>query len=809
MPGPELPAIPGYRVVERLGAGASGAAFRAVREADGRVVVLKVLHRHLGGDAKLQRRFQRESRLVQRLDHPHIVTMLDVFRWNETQVLVMDHVEGRTLAAWVPGHGRDVPSLVERLGAVARVASALSYAHNAGVVHRDVKPGNVLVREDGQPLLIDFGLAHDAERDSRITSTGDVAGSPAYMSPEHYQDMKTVDARSDIWSLGITLFELASGTRPFEGGSRMSLMRSVVRDEVPHLARSMDQVPTGLDAVVQRALEKDPAHRYQDAEELARDLEGVARGEGSRGRGPGALVRRELRRVRRGRMAIALSAIGALVALLWFMGGELSARALENAVAEGRAALDYGDLDAALEAFARATEARPEAPAGDRWTAAAYLLFDRWADAAEAMGKAREKGFDPDADEQLRGGVDRFHAGVAAVLSEQWEQAARQLTEAVRLDPSLYEANQPLMSVRREQGAPDHELRALLQAAQRGLRPANPRSRIIAAQILELDGDLDGALAVLSELEASEEFQRSPHHGVHRHRGRLLLGQALAAGAGSPAALALAEQARSSLTSALARNPRDAQAASNLARALLAGERFEQAEATARALLASSPGAESGSLLLLTALTAQGRYDEAREVAGSFFTPAARDNALVRVDFLEGQHLSSIDREGRRQARDLFARCLELDPDFLAARIELGYRLNDLGEVGPAYETLLECLERLDGPRSTLDREWSVAASVATEPRVAMGLFLSGCGCEDEGRARSASERVDALIAGGWMPGGTDLANLVSCLAACEVLSVRDCERAEGLMASPAFNDEGIPDGIREHVQAHVESCDG
>gem|GEM_PF-3261829 len=841
MPIEELPQIPGYRVLARLGVGASGVSYRAVRDSDGRELALKILHAHLGDEPASRRRFLRECRLVQRLEHAHIVRMLDVFEWHDAPVLAMELVQGTTLEAWrpgtegaelpggaTPGALRDagehrakapgagagscaVPTLSERLLALSRVASALGHAHRAGVVHRDVKPSNILVGADGHPYLIDFGLARQGDADSTITHTGEVGGSPAYMSPEHYHDLKDVDARSDIWSLGVVVFELSTGRRPFDGTTRMSLMRSIVRDEPPRLGRWLVDAPPGLEGVIQRALEKDPAHRYQDADELASDLERVAQGAGTPGPRAGTLLRRELRRVRRGRMLIASLVILLLVAGLMLARRELDSRAVDVAVRAGRAQLDLGHLDGALAAFARATEIRPHEPRGERWTATAYLLFDRWLDAQEAMQRADGRG-SGGAAPRPDSGVDQFHAGVSAVLHHDWRAAEAYLVEALRLDPSLYEAHQPLAQVGRALGASSADLSATLERAQRGLRPANPRSRINAALISELRGELTEALAELDELERSPEYARSPHHGVHRHRGRILLGLALTRSEADPERQRAAQASVDALEQAVSHNPRDVQALANLSGAELVLGRFERAGEWARELLAQDPSAPGGLRALVSALTGQRRFAEARAVASGFVSAADREQALVRIDLLEGRDLRGQGPRRLAEAQALFERCVAAEPGFVAAWIELAYCLNDLEAYEQAYaafEQAARLMAETSAPVASRLAPWAVARAAVSAERLAIGKLLSGCGCRDEPRATAAREAVRALLEGDPSLSGVDLANLILALAACELESVRDCDWAEALQASPAYEASSLAPESRAFVRAWVERCRG
>ena len=235
------------------------------------------LGREFGADklVEARERFFREAETAGRLQHPDIVTIFDAGeagQAGELAWIAMEYVKGVDLQRFtVPGRLLPVPQALE---IVARVAEALSYAHSQGVVHRDIKPANVMVDTEGSSVkVMDFGVARvdDASR----TRTGIVLGTPSFMSPEQMSGRRT-DGRSDLYSLGVMLFQLLTGTLPFEGGSMAELMRRIVNEPAPDLRALRPELPQALADVVALALEKRPEVRYADGVQMAQDLRAVA-----------------------------------------------------------------------------------------------------------------------------------------------------------------------------------------------------------------------------------------------------------------------------------------------------------------------------------------------------------------------------------------------------------------------------------------------------------------------------------------------------------------------------------------------------
>jgi len=263
-----------YRVVRRLGGGGMAEVYVAVQSLLARQVVLKVLHPHLARDPEVAERFRREAEAAATLVHPYICTIVDYGATDDVVFTVMPYLEGGSLADAIH---RDKVIEPDRIAAVAsQIACALDYAHRRGVIHRDVKPDNVLFDEDQNAVITDFGIA-TARFHGRLTASGRAMGTPHYMSPEQAMG-KLVDGRSDIYALGILLYESLVGFPPFDGADAFSVSYKQVHEAAvaPHDVSS--RVPEALSAIVMRCLEKSPAARYSRGFELADALIAYLRG---------------------------------------------------------------------------------------------------------------------------------------------------------------------------------------------------------------------------------------------------------------------------------------------------------------------------------------------------------------------------------------------------------------------------------------------------------------------------------------------------------------------------------------------------
>jgi serine/threonine protein kinase len=271
-----------YHIMAAIGAGGMGEVYRATDTKLGRDVALKVLPAEMARDPQRLMRFQREARAVAALNHPHIVTIFSVEEAEGVHFLTMEFVEGHPLDRLIPEGGLPVERIIDIATALAE---ALTAAHEKGIVHRDLKPANVMVTNDGRVKVLDFGLAKETramgsgdETKTRCeqTEAGVVMGTPAYMSPEQIAG-EVVDCRTDIFSLGIVLYEMATGQRPFKGRSSAELISAILRDTPRAIADVRADLPGDLARVVRRCLEKDPQYRVQTARDVYNDLRDLAR----------------------------------------------------------------------------------------------------------------------------------------------------------------------------------------------------------------------------------------------------------------------------------------------------------------------------------------------------------------------------------------------------------------------------------------------------------------------------------------------------------------------------------------------------
>ena len=261
-----------YAVIEHVGSGGMADVYRARDELLGREVAVKVLSERFSRDRSFVERFRREAQAAANLSHPNIVSLFDYGADGDTYFIVMEFIDGRSLSEVI---SQDGPLLPERAAEIASdVAKALERAHTGGLVHRDIKPGNVMITSTGQTKVTDFGIvrALGGEADQTMTQTGMVIGTAAYLSPEQAQGNQ-VDARSDVYSLGIVLFEMLTGQAPFSGETPLSIAYKHVREEAPPPSRVNPDVPAPLDAITLKALAKNADNRYSSAGEMSQDLQ--------------------------------------------------------------------------------------------------------------------------------------------------------------------------------------------------------------------------------------------------------------------------------------------------------------------------------------------------------------------------------------------------------------------------------------------------------------------------------------------------------------------------------------------------------
>jgi serine/threonine protein kinase len=322
-----------YEILSAIGAGGMGEVYRARDTRLDRTVAIKILPDHLSGRENLRERFEREAKTIASLNHPHICTLYDTGHQDEIDFLVMEYIEGETLAQRVTKGALPIQQVLQY---AIEIADALDKAHRKGITHRDLKPGNIMLTKSGTKLL-DFGLAK-LKQDSApvppdsqlptmkdaITAQGTILGTLQYMAPEQVEG-KEADARTDIFAFGVVVYEMATGKKAFEGKSQASLMAKILETEPPPMSALAPMTPLSLDRVVKRCLAKDPDDRWQSARDLCEELHWIS-DTGQQGSATASPTRRNSVE----RVAWAVAAVATLIAVVALAGVFLRRPPLEE-----------------------------------------------------------------------------------------------------------------------------------------------------------------------------------------------------------------------------------------------------------------------------------------------------------------------------------------------------------------------------------------------------------------------------------------------------------------------------------------------
>jgi eukaryotic-like serine/threonine-protein kinase len=381
-----------YELEELVGAGGMSSVYRARDTLLDRNVALKILHAHYTGDEEYVERFRREARAVARLSHPNIVTVIDRGEEEGRQFIVFEYVDGENLKELVDRTG---PLPVRRAIELAlQMARALAFAHEHGLVHRDVKPQNVLLNGDGEAKMTDFGIARSLDVEHGMTQTGTVLGTSNYIAPEQAAG-KQVDAHTDVYSLGVVLYELLTAEVPFPGDNFVAVAMKHINEPPPNLLERRPDAPLRLAAAIDRALQKDPAARFPSMSDFAAELDACLDELGQPDADRTAIVGTAVvapSRPRRARAhsrwplvlsVLALLAAAAVLAGVLALGGSKHKRSAATPAAGATAAPvhlagigaydPFGDNSEHSEAAARATDGDP----ATYWYTQTYRSFTK------------------------------------------------------------------------------------------------------------------------------------------------------------------------------------------------------------------------------------------------------------------------------------------------------------------------------------------------------------------------------------------------------------------------------------------------
>jgi tetratricopeptide (TPR) repeat protein/predicted Ser/Thr protein kinase len=509
-----------YQVLEELGRGGMGVVYRARQDHVNREVALKVL---LEPKGKRRERFMREARAAAKLEHPNIVRIHDVGEEEGIVYYTMDFLRGQPLDRLLSIEGKLAPD--KALAILEPLCLAVHEAHTHQILHRDLKPGNVLILPNGSPVLIDFGLARALDdSEEKLTRTGVAIGTPQYMSPEQVRGIRAeIDARTDVWALGVILFELIVGERPFYGDNAADLYATIQNSDAPRLRTLAPSAPASVEAIVAKALDRDKTRRYQSAKELAEEIGRIRRGEAAMAMGAGERLGRAGRRAGRRARKLVVFAIVGVIALV----GSLIYKVVAARKAREQLAINTAKDRERVQAHATSLIQKVRGQAAEAANAVDGKLAREQADEAvttlDTLAVLLAKDIDTE------GG--REEAGLQAKTPEAASALRQVLTVRARVclknpaTTSFDTADADLARVRKD--APDDaELAALHGEALVGLErgedaeraiagalaahPADPALRLVEARAKLVEGDCPAAIAAATKLlEASPQEARA------------------------------------------------------------------------------------------------------------------------------------------------------------------------------------------------------------------------------------------------------------------------------------------------------------
>lgn len=269
----EISVLGGYQLVKKIGQGAMGSVYKARQPGADRWVALKVLYPHIASNPKLVKRLELEGRVMGRLDHPNLVTAFEIGEDQGWHFIAMEYVRGESLQTWIDRLGR--LSIGDALIIATECARALEYAHSLGMVHRDIKPDNVLITRQGEVKITDLGMVKTEDEDMSLTQTGHAVGTPWYMPLEQARNAKDTDGRCDIYALGCMLYCMITGRPPFSGKTLVEVIQAKESGTFPAARHYNPEVPERLDLIMIKMTAKLPRYRYQNCTELIADLESL------------------------------------------------------------------------------------------------------------------------------------------------------------------------------------------------------------------------------------------------------------------------------------------------------------------------------------------------------------------------------------------------------------------------------------------------------------------------------------------------------------------------------------------------------